>query len=68
LTFTLTLTSGVTSKVGHLDQPYVLLHIYIYIILYLAKILFCSVDGLLTCHITSVLTLMLMVSFVDGSS
>jgi hypothetical protein len=66
LTLILTLTSGVTSKVGHLDQPYVLLHIYI--ILYLAKILFCSVYGLLTCHIRSILTLMFTVSFVDGSS
>jgi hypothetical protein len=66
LTFPLTLTSDVTSKVGHLDQPYVLLHIYT--ILYLVKILFCSVYGLFTCHISSVLTLMLIVSFVDGSS
>jgi hypothetical protein len=41
-------------------------YIYIYI-LYLAKILFCSVYGLLTCHISSVLTLMLTVSFVDDS-
>jgi hypothetical protein len=68
LTFTLTLTSDVTSKVGHLDQPYVLLHIDIYTILYLVKILFCSVYGLLTCHISSILTLMLTVSFIDGSS
>jgi hypothetical protein len=34
-------------------------------ILHLAKTLFCS--GLLAGHINSVLTLMLMTSFVDGS-
>jgi hypothetical protein len=44
------------------------IYIYIYTILYLVKILFCSVYGLLTCHISFVLTLMLTVSFVDGSS
>jgi hypothetical protein len=57
---------GVTSKVGHLDQSYVLLYI-----LYLAKILFYFISyfyGLLAGHISSVLTLMLTISFVDGSS
>jgi hypothetical protein len=58
---------GVTSKVGHLDQSYVLLDI-----LHLAKMLFYFISlffyGLLAGHITSVLTLMFMVSFVDGSS
>jgi hypothetical protein len=44
-----------------------------YYILYLAKILFILIPylfihGLLASHISSVLTLMLMVSFVDGSS
>jgi hypothetical protein len=58
---------GVTSKVGHLDQFYVLLYI-----LYLAENLvlfyFQIFYGLLTGHTSSVLTLMLTVSFVDGSS
>jgi hypothetical protein len=43
-----------------------------YYILYLAKIFVYShslfIDGLLAGHISSVLTLMLTVSFVDGSS
>jgi hypothetical protein len=57
----------IPSKVGHIDQTYVLLYI-----LYLAKnfvyphSLF--IYGLLVGHISSVLTLMLMVSFVDGLS
>jgi hypothetical protein len=59
---------GVPSKVGHLDQFYVLLYI-----LYLAEnfgfILFPNFFyGLLAGHTSSVLTLMLTVSFVDGSS
>jgi hypothetical protein len=58
---------GVTSKVGHLDQFYVLLYI-----LYLAKnfvlFYFLIFYGLLAGHISSILTLMLTVSFVDGSS
>jgi hypothetical protein len=42
---------------------------YIYILYYtLLKFLSCSVYGLCTCHISSVLTLVLTVSFVDGSS
>jgi hypothetical protein len=57
----------VTSKVGHLDQFYVLLYI-----LYLAKFFvyfhFLIFYGLLAGHTGSVLTLMLTVSFVDGSS
>jgi hypothetical protein len=57
----------IPSKVGHIDQTYVLLYI-----LYLAKIFVYShslfIYGLLAGHISSVLTLMLMVSFVDGSS
>jgi hypothetical protein len=61
---------GVPSKVGHLDQFYVY-YIYIYI-LYLAEnfvlfyflIFYCLLAG----HTTSVFTLMLTVSFVDGSS
>ena len=61
------LDPGVTSKVGHLDQFYVLLYI-----LYLAENLvlfyFQIIYGLLIGHSSSVLTLMLTVSFVDGSS
>jgi hypothetical protein len=58
---------GVASKVGHVDQFDVLLYI-----LYLAENLvlfyFLIFYGLLAGHTSSVLTLMLMVSFVDGSS
>jgi hypothetical protein len=57
---------GVPSKAGHIDQFYVLLYI-----LYIAKIfvLFHFLFyGLLAGHTSSVLTLMLTVSFVDGSS
>jgi hypothetical protein len=58
---------GVTSKVGHLDQSYVLLYI-----LYLAEnfvlFYFLIFYGLLAGHISFVLTLMLTVPFVDGSS
>jgi hypothetical protein len=58
---------SIPSKVGHIDQTYVLLYI-----LYLAKNLFYSNSlffyGLLAGHVSSVLTLMLTVSFVDGSS
>jgi hypothetical protein len=61
------LVLGVTSKVSHLDQFYVLLYI-----LYLAEIfvLFYLLIfyGLLAGHTSSVLTLMLTVSFLDGSS
>jgi hypothetical protein len=61
------LVLGVTSKVGHLDQFYVLLYI-----LYLAEIFvlfyFLFFYGLLAGHTSSVLTLMLTVSFLDGSS
>jgi hypothetical protein len=57
----------IPSKVGHIDQTYVLLYI-----LYLAKIFVYShslfIYGLLAGHISSVLTLMLTMSFVDGSS
>jgi hypothetical protein len=60
----LTLTSGVTSKVGHLDQHYVIL-LYIYYTL-LTK--FSFLYGLLTCHNSYVLTLMFTASFVDGPS
>jgi hypothetical protein len=58
---------GIPSKVGHIDQIYVLLYI-----LYLAKnfVYFCFLIfyGLLAGYTSSVLTLMLTVSFVDGSS
>jgi hypothetical protein len=58
---------GVTSKVGHLDQFYVLLYI-----LYLAEnfvlFYFLIFYGLLLGHTSSVLTLLLTVSFVDSSS
>jgi hypothetical protein len=58
---------GIPSKVGHIDQIYVLLYI-----LFLAEkfvfILVPNFYGLLAGHIISVLTLMLTVSFVDGSS
>jgi hypothetical protein len=58
---------GIPSKVGHIDQTYVLLYI-----LYLAKFFVYShslfIYGLLVGHISSVLILMLTVSFVDGSS
>jgi hypothetical protein len=60
---------GIPSKVGHIDQIYILLYI-----LYLAEyfvylyFLFLFFYGLLVGHISSVLTLMLMVYFVDGSS
>ena len=52
-------------KVGHLDQPYIFT---IYLYNTLLKFLSYSVFGLFTCHISSVLTLVLTVSFVDGSS
>jgi hypothetical protein len=58
---------GIPSKVGHIDQIYNLLYI-----LYLAEnfvyLYFLIFYGLLVGHISSVLTLMLTVSFVDGSS
>jgi hypothetical protein len=58
---------GIPSKVGHIDQIYVLLYI-----LHLAKFFvyfyFLIFYGLLAGHISSVLTLMLTVSFVNGSS
>jgi hypothetical protein len=58
---------GVPSKVGHIDQIYVLLYI-----LYLAEnvvyLYFLIFYGLLAGHTSYALTLMLMVSFVDGSS
>jgi hypothetical protein len=58
---------GIPSKVGRIDQTYVLLYI-----LYLANFFVyfnpLFIYGLLASHISSVLTLMLMVSFVDGSS
>jgi hypothetical protein len=58
---------GIPSKVGHIDQIYVLLYI-----LYHAEnfVYFCILIfyGLLAGHTSSVLTLMLTVSFVDGSS
>jgi hypothetical protein len=54
-------------KVGHLDQFYVLLYI-----LYLAEnfvlFYFLIYYGLLAGHTSSILTLMLTVYFVDGSS
>jgi hypothetical protein len=62
----LTLTPGVTSKVSHLDQPYVILLYTLYLVKILCFI-FCSVYGLLAGHISSVVILMLMVPFVDGS-
>jgi hypothetical protein len=58
---------GIPSKVGHIDQIYVLLYI-----LYLAGnfVYFCFLIfyGLLAVHTSSILTLMLTVYFVDGSS
>jgi hypothetical protein len=58
---------GVPSKVGHIDQIYVLLYI-----LYLAEIFvlfyFLIFYGLLVGHISSIITLMLTVSFVYDSS
>jgi hypothetical protein len=61
------LDHGVPSKFGHIDQIYVLL-----CILYLAEnvvyFYFLIFYGLLAGHISSVLTLKLTVSFVDGSS
>jgi hypothetical protein len=58
---------GIPSKVGHIDQIFVLLYI-----LYLAEnfvlFYFLFFYGLLAGHTSSVLTLMLTVSFVDGSS
>jgi hypothetical protein len=57
----------IPSKVGHIDQTYVLQYI-----LYLAKTFVYPyslfIYGLLAGHISSVLTLMLTASFVDGSS
>jgi hypothetical protein len=58
---------GVTSKVGHLDHFYVLLYI-LYVAENFVLIYFLFFYGLLAGHISSVLTLMLTVSFVDGSS
>jgi hypothetical protein len=58
---------GVTSKVGHLNQFYVLLYILHYTLL-IFLFYFLIFYGLLASHISFVLTLMLMVSFVDGSS
>jgi hypothetical protein len=62
------LTLGVTSKVDRLDQPYVLLP-YIYIIpsKILSYFISYSFYGLLADHISSVITLLLTMSFVDGS-
>jgi hypothetical protein len=58
---------GIPSKVGHIDQTYVLLYI-----LYLTENWFYSnslfIYGSLAGYVSSVLTLMLTVSFVDGSS
>jgi hypothetical protein len=58
---------GVISKVGYLDRFYVLLYI-----LYLAEnfllFYFLIFYGLLAGHISYILTLMLTMSFVDGSS
>jgi hypothetical protein len=56
---------GVTSKVGHLDQSYVLLYILHLAIFYFISLIF---YGLLAGHISYVLTLILIVSFVDDSS
>jgi hypothetical protein len=58
---------GIPSKVGHIDQTYVLLYT-----LYLANFFvysnFSFIYGLLAGHIKFVLTLMLTMSFVDGLS
>jgi hypothetical protein len=58
---------GISPKVSHIDQTYVLLYI-----LYLAKIFVYPhslfIYGLLVGHISYVLTLILTVSFVDGSA
>jgi hypothetical protein len=58
---------GIPSKVGRIDQTY-----FYYIYCTLLKISFYSnplfIYGLLAGHISFVLTLMLTVSFVDGSS
>ena len=58
----------IPSKVGHTDQTYVLLYI-----IPCWKIVFYSnpsfiYDSLLAGHINSVLTLLLAMSFVDGST
>jgi hypothetical protein len=57
---------GIPSKVGHIDQTYVLLYI-LYLVEKIVLFLFLFY-GLLAEHISSVLNLMLTVSFVDGSS
>ena len=57
---------GIPTKVGHIDQIYVLLYI-----LYLAEnfvLTYFLFFGLLAGHNCFVLTLMFMVSFVDFSS
>jgi hypothetical protein len=58
---------GIPSIVAHIDQIFVLLYI-----LYLAEnfvyFYFLIFYGLLAGHTSSILTLMLMMSFVDGSS
>ena len=49
-------------------SPRPTLYFTIYLYNTLLKFLSYSVFGLFTCHISSALTLMLTVSFVDGSS
>jgi hypothetical protein len=58
---------GATSKGGHLDQFYVLLYM-LYLVENFVLFYFLIFYGLLAGHTSSVLTLMLTVSFVDGSS
>jgi hypothetical protein len=58
---------GIPSNVGHNDQIYVLLYI-LYLTENFVYFHFQIFYGLLAGHTSSVLTLMLTVSFVDGST
>jgi hypothetical protein len=58
---------GVPSKVGYLDQFYVLLYI-LYLVENFVLFYFLISYGQLAGHSSPVLTLMLTVSFVDGLS
>jgi hypothetical protein len=59
---------GTPSKVGHIDRTYVLLYIYYTLLIFFVYSDSLFIYGLLAGHISYVLILMLMVSFVDGSS
>jgi hypothetical protein len=58
---------GIPSKVGHIDQNYVLLYYTLLKIVFYSNPSFIY-GSLLAGHTSSVLTLLLTVSFVDGSS